>query len=315
LVYTEREGTVRRAIEEHGEIHAYEYHFRTLKGEDRWVIHDSFLTTDPTTGEQVIEAVAKDITERKRAELEVRRLNEELERRVRQRTAELEAANAELEAFVYSVSHDLRAPLRHIEGFSQILLEDHLDKLDDAARAHLQRIRGGVQRMTRLIDALLKVSRLTRTEMTYRRVDLGALAAEIARELQSSDPSRRAEFVIEPHLVDEGDPDLLRMVLENLLGNAWKFTSTRATARIEMGATEEGGGRTYFVRDNGVGFDPAAAGRLFRVFQRLHREQEFPGIGVGLVSVQRAVTRHGGRVWAEGAADGGATFYFTLGRR
>ncbi len=315
LVYTEREGTIRQTIETHGEIHGFEYHFRTLTGEDRWVIHDSFMVVDPLSGERVVEAIAKDITERKRAELDLRRLNADLDRRVRQRTSELEAANKELEAFAYSVSHDLRAPLRHIDGFSQILLDEYAGRFDEAGRDYLRRVRASTQHLATLIDALLKLSRLTRSEMHYSAVDLSATAAEIARELQQTDPGRRGTFTIAPGLSAEGDPDLLRTVLYNLLANAWKFTSTRPEPRIEFGAADEEGGRSYFVRDNGVGFDMAYADKLFGAFQRLHAAAAFPGDGIGLVSVQRVIARHGGRVWAHGEPERGATFWFTLGRR
>lgn len=315
LVYTEKEGTVREAIKEEGEVHGFEYHFRTLKGEDRWVLHDSFVVTDAGTGEKVVEAIAKDITDRKHKELTLRQLNEELERRVRRRTEELEAANKELAAFAYSVSHDLRAPLRHIEGFSRILLEDCAGQLDAACQDHLNRIQSAARRLGKLIDALLKLSRLTRGEMHYGPLDLSAMAGEIAREIQEADPGRKGEFVIEPGLTDEGDATLMRVALYNLLANAWKFSSMRPEPRIEVGATRGPDGLTYFVRDNGVGFDMAYVHKLFEPFQRLHSSDEFPGTGIGLVSVHRIIARHGGKVWTEGDVDRGATFYFTLGRR
>lgn len=226
--------------------------------------------------------------------------------------AQLEAANRELEAFCYSVSHDLRAPLRGIDGFSQALLEDYSQKLDENGRQHLQRVRAAAQRMAALIDDLLELSRITRAEIQREHIDLSEMAQAVAQELLQLDPGRKAEFAIAPNLEAEGDPRLLRAVLENLLGNGWKFTSRRACARIEFGRTQANGENPFFVRDNGAGFDPAYAQRLFGAFQRLHAATEFPGTGVGLASVQRIIHRHGGRLWAEGAVNEGATFFFTL---
>jgi light-regulated signal transduction histidine kinase (bacteriophytochrome) len=246
-------------------------------------------------------AILGDITERKAAEEEMR-----------VRNAQLDAANKELEAFSYSVSHDLRAPLRGIDGFSQALLEDCADKLEEAEKSHLHRIRAGTQRMGVLIDDLLNLSRVARAEMHREGVDVSVLARSIAAELQKTQSERRAEFRIEDGIEAMGDPHLLRIVLENLLGNAWKFTSKRACARIEVGRTNHNGTRAYFVRDNGAGFDPAYAGKLFGAFQRLHGMTEFPGTGVGLATVQRIIHRHGGKIWAEGAVEKGASFFFTL---
>ncbi len=253
-----------------------------------------------------------DIHDMKLAEVEIQRLNSGLEQRVRERTVELEAANKELEAFAYSVSHDLRTPLRSIDGFSKILLDDYDGKLDDEGRDFLARVRKATQRMGHLIDDLLRLSRSTRTEMKRVAVDLTALAGEIAAELHTSEPARSVQWTIAPGLVAFGDPHLLRVALENLLGNAWKFTGPQKDARIELGREETVDGASFFVRDNGVGFDMAYVGKLFGVFQRLHAASEFPGSGVGLANVQRIVTRHGGRVWAEGGPNHGATFHFTL---
>ena len=243
---------------------------------------------------------------------EIRRYAAELEQRVAERTAELAAVNKELEAFAYSVSHDLRAPLRSMDGFSQALLEDYGDVLDETGRDYLRRVRNASQRMGQLIDDLLTLSRVTRREMHFTRVDLTALARSVARELREMEPERKVEVVIQDGLLARGDPRLMTIVLENLLNNAWKFTGKREEARIEFGSTLVDGGEAYYVRDNGAGFDMAYADKLFGAFQRLHRATEFPGTGVGLATVQRIIHRHGGRVWAEGAVGQGATFYFTL---
>ncbi len=229
---------------------------------------------------------------------------------------ELEATNRELEAFSYSVSHDLRAPLRSIDGFSQILLEDYADELDEEGRGYLGRVRGASQRMGRLIDDLLGLSRVTRGSMRRERVDLSALAREVAESLRDSKPERAVEFLIEDELEVYGDARLVRVALENLLGNAFKFTGKEPEARIEFGVDPEltlrGRVPVYYVRDNGAGFDMAYAGKLFGAFQRLHGQDEFDGTGIGLATVQRVVHRHGGRIWAEGEVGEGATFYFTL---
>ncbi len=228
---------------------------------------------------------------------------------------ELEIANKDLESFAHSVSHDLQAPLRSIDGFSRALLEDYADKIDEEGRSHLCRVRTGAQRMAALIEGLLGLSRVARSEVTRKQVDLSALVRTIAAELAESVPEREVEFVIPEGITVEGDAQLLRIILSNLLNNAWKFTGRNAHARIEFGAVDNGNETVFFVRDNGVGFDMAHRDKLFGTFQRLHPAGEFEGTGIGLATVRRAVVRHGGRAWGEGEVNKGATFYFTLGGR
>ncbi len=249
----------------------------------------------------LVSSAIRDITSRKQSEEELK-----------QQKIELEAANKELEAFSYSVSHDLRAPLRGIDGFSQALAEDYGDKLDAQGVSYIVRVRSATQRMGMLIDDLLNLSRVSRAELRREPVNLTAMARSVIAELRKEEPGRGVEFAVEEGIEAIGDARLLRIVLDNLLNNAWKYTSKKSVARIEFGKTTSDRGVSYFVRDDGAGFDPLYSARLFGAFQRLHRVAEFPGNGVGLATVQRIIHRHGGRVWAEGAVGKGATFYFTL---
>jgi len=260
------------------------------------------------SGKDSVLTIVRDITEQKQAEETMMKSEEKIE----QRTHELQVVIDELEAFAYSVSHDLRAPLRSIEGFSHILLEDYADKLDDDGKGYLQRLRSASQQMAVLIDDLLNLSRVTRSEMHCEMVNLSSLARTITEELQQSQPERDVEFIITPRLMAKGDAHLIQVALSNLLGNAWKFSRKRERARIEFGYARTDGRPVYFVRDNGVGFDMAYANKLFGAFQRLHSPKEFEGSGIGLATVQRIIHRHGGKIWAESAVDKGATFYFTL---
>ncbi len=259
-------------------------------------------------------AIFMDITQRKAAEAAISRLNADLENRVASRTAELERINKELEAFSYSVSHDLRAPLRAINGFSKIVLEENKGKLDEDSVKHLQRIRAGGERMERLIDDLLTLSHLSRQAMHRQDIDLTELAHQAIDALTREHPGRNAGVIVAPGIRGNGDPGLIRIVLENLIGNAWKFTSRTSEARIEVGIEDHHGETAYFVRDNGAGFNMKYADKLFSPFKRLHADKEFEGTGIGLSIVERIITRHGGRVWAESKEGQGAIFYFTLGQ-
>ncbi len=252
--------------------------------------------------------VTRDVTEKRKAEEEKQKLTDVL----RGRTTELEAANQELEAFSYSVSHDLRAPLRGLDGFSQALLEDYGDKVGSDGKKLLQRIRAGSQRMGQLIDDLLNLSRVSRSELHREPVDLSGLAGNVVAELRTTDPQRDVTLRISEGLKADGDPHLLRVVLANLLGNAWKYTSKQPHATIEFGLNRDNGHSSFFVRDDGVGFDMQYVDKLFAPFQRLHGMTEFPGTGIGLATVQRVIHRHGGRIWVQAEVNKGATFHFTL---
>ncbi|WP_455204841.1 sensor histidine kinase [Kaarinaea lacus] len=259
-------------------------------------------------------AVVRDLTERKQAEQELRKHRDHLEELVQQRTAELEAAVKELEAFSYSVSHDLRSPLRAIDGFSQALMEDYEGKLDDSGKWYLSRIRSGAQRLASLIDDLLQLARVSRSQIVFEDIELSEMAKKILNEFANLETQRQVEIAVAPKLRAQGDPGLIHIVLQNLLGNAWKYTGKEDEAHIEFGRLDSAAENTFFIRDNGVGFDMQYADKLFGAFQRLHRVDEFEGTGIGLATVDRIISRHGGRVWAEAQPDKGATFYFTLPR-
>jgi signal transduction histidine kinase len=254
-------------------------------------------------------SLSRNIMERREAEEKILALNVELELKAR----ELEASNKGLEAFCYSVSHDLRAPLRTIDGFGRFLADEEGTRLSDRGKDYITRMRRGCERMGLIIEDLLKLSRVVREEVSFREFDISSLAKSVAQELRAADSNRNLKFLACGPEIVEGDERLLRIAIENLLQNAWKFTSKTDNATVEFGVTRADGGRVFFVRDNGAGFDMKYYDKLFRPFERLHSESEFPGTGVGLASVQRVVERHGGRVWAEGKVGEGATFYFTLG--
>jgi PAS domain S-box-containing protein len=291
-----------------------EYRLRRADGEYRWILDTGRprFASDGSFEGYIGSCI--DITELRESALRLRRMNDDLEDRVERRTADMKRANEELESFSYSISHDLRAPLRAIDGFSSILLELHAPALDKNGMHYLQRIRSGAERMGELIDDLLNLSRLSRSELRPVAVDLTALARVVLEELQKNEPDRRLEVVVAEGMTATGDARLLRVVLENLIGNAWKFTRHTGNARIELGrGTDDNGRSCFFVKDNGAGFDMAYSDKLFGAFQRLHRESEFEGTGIGLATVARIVRRHGGTIWADAAPDRGATFYFNLG--
>jgi light-regulated signal transduction histidine kinase (bacteriophytochrome) len=256
--------------------------------------------------------ICENVSERIRAEEKFRKLNEELEQRVKKRTAQLEATNRELEAFSYSVSHDLRAPLRSIDGFSMALLEEYKDRLDAEGKDYLSRVRSASQRMGQIIDDLLSLSRISRRELKKEEVNLSEMAEKILDNLKERDPDRKVDIVIGHQVTAVCDPNLIEVVLENLLSNAWKFTSKQEKPWIVFDTVLQDDELVYCVRDNGVGFDMAYAGKLFGAFQRLHKDADFEGFGIGLATVMRIINRHEGRIWAEGYVNRGATFYFAL---
>ncbi|MBE7423923.1 MAG: PAS domain S-box protein [Zoogloeaceae bacterium] len=301
------------ALRRDGRAPNRETRFRTRSGDALDVLMSTELIH--LDGEACALVMVSDITDRRRAEVEIRRLNDDLEARVAARTAELTAANRELESFAYSISHDLRAPLRGIDGFSHLLAEEYAERLDDTGRGYLERVRRAAQRMGTLIDDILELSRVTRQEMRRVRVDLSQLAAELLEERARSEPGRQVALSIAPECIAYGDPQLLRVLMQNLIENAWKYTRRTDPARIAFGTEKVSPGETaFFVRDNGVGFDMQYAGRLFTPFQRLHKPEEFEGTGIGLATVARIAHRHGGRIWVEASPNQGATFRFTLSR-
>ena len=291
----------RKAVKDQQKTLRVEYRIKHKSGGIRWVADLRQLMYDPAGEFAYVDGLLLDITERKEAE-----------RKLLETKAELERSNKELEQFAYSVSHDLRAPLQHIIGFTGMLKEDYAEKLDEKGRHYINRVRIGSEKMQQIINALLKLARFSRSDIHRSKVYLTAFAKADAAELARSHPDRRVEFVIAEEVTADGDPVLIRIVIQNLMENAFKFTGKRAIAKIEFGVKQLNGEEVYFVKDDGVGFDMEHATRLFTPFQRLHTPDEFPGLGIGLATAQRIVHHHGGRIWAESAGHKGATFYFTL---
>ncbi|MBM4235795.1 MAG: PAS domain S-box protein, partial [Firmicutes bacterium] len=307
----------RKAIDDYlkGDSNRFNIEFRFRKKDNQWMwINGKGKISQRDENGKPLRMIGThtDITDRKLAEDEVFKLNAELEQRVKERTAELEVTNKELASFAYSISHDFRAPLRALNAFSANLTDKYSDQLDEQGLHYLNRIRYNALYMSDLVDDLLKLSRITRAEVKEQEVDLSRVAEEIIKDLQDAEPERQVTVTVEPGLSAKGDFALLKALLENLLENAWKYSSKEVQATIEVGRSTVDGEAAFFVRDNGVGFDMAYADKLFGTFQRLHGADEFPGTGIGLASVQRIISRHGGKVWADSEEGKGATFYFTL---
>jgi PAS domain S-box-containing protein len=290
----------------------HEYRVIWRDGSEHWIAGHGRFEYDASGAPLRMRGVVADVSERKRAEDRIRELNRDLELRVRERTAQLEEANKELESFSYSISHDLQAPLRAIEGFSQLLIEEHAPHWVGEAQDYLERIQVNTRKMNRLIDGLLTLARVGRSAIRREQVLPAALVREVLEDLETARAGRQVEILVEEMPVQSADPGYLRQVFFNLLSNALKFTRSQEKARIQVGCREEDGRTAFFVRDNGIGFDMRNANRLFTPFQRMHRSEEYEGSGVGLAIVQRIVRRHGGRIWVETQPDQGATFCFTL---
>lgn len=297
----------RDELEANGVCRNFDAHLQRLDGTG-FCASITSIERPGSTGEQIFEGVIKDVTTSRESEREIQRLNDSL----RARSDELEVINQELEAFSYSVSHDLRAPLRALDGFSKTLLRDYQSVLDERGCDRLARIRAAAQRMSRLIDDLLNLSRVSRSSKRATRMSLSDIANDVMQELVSLDPDRTAYVRIQSDMQVFADPHLMRVVLANLMGNAWKFTSRKSAAEIEVGRLCQGKETVFFVRDNGAGFDMRFAGKLFGAFQRLHSDAEFSGTGIGLATVQRIIHKHGGRIWAESRPGEETVFYFNI---
>jgi signal transduction histidine kinase len=305
---------VAAALEPGDQVFDLEYRFASRAGQYQWLHSKGRVIQRGADGVPLLAVgTTTNVQSRKTAEAELARLNADLELRVARRTAELEDVNSELNSFSYTIAHDMRAPVRAINGFSEIVLKNNEGKLDAASVGHLKRVVAGSRHMGALIDDLLNLARLSRQEMRRQTFSLSEMAERVTSALATAQPERAVTVVIRPQMNADADPGLVRAVLDNLIGNAWKFTGRTPEPEIEIGAREEGGSTAYFVRDNGAGFDMRYAHKLFSPFQRLHHTEEFEGTGIGLATVKKIVQRHGGRVWVESAVGGGTTVSFTLG--
>lgn len=308
----ELKGLLESVWESNAPFYDYEARYRSLDGDEKVLLLNGRVLRRDDGGRGEVLLILQDVSELRQADEKWRSLQAELEQRIKLRTRELEAVNQELEAFSYSVSHDLRAPLRALGGFSEVLLEDYADHLDEEGREYLGHIRTAADQLSQLIDELLNLSRLTRSEMQYQEVNLTTVAKEVVRHLRVAEPARALQVHVEPDMVVRGDQTLLRVAIQNLLENAWKYTRNTKDAIVHFGKVKRGEALVFCVQDNGAGFDMQYADKLFRPFERLHNAYEFEGSGIGLAIVQRVLARHGGRVWAEGEVGAGAAFYFSL---